>query len=129
MFKKITIFIFSGFLLLNMYGCFALLVGAAGGAGTAVWLSGKLTQELHAPYERTVTATKAVLESFKLTVVKEAHTESVTQFKGSYTDGREFWIDVRKVAVDSTKVEIRVGGVSSDKAAASKILKSIQERL
>ena len=129
MFKRIMVFIFSGLLLLNAYGCVALLAGAVGGAGTAVWLSGKLTQEFHAPYERTIVAAKSALQSLQLEIVKEAREERVTQFKGNYSDGREFWLDVRKVTDNSTKVEVRVGGVSSDKDAASKILKKVQENL
>ncbi|MCX5703525.1 MAG: DUF3568 family protein [Candidatus Omnitrophica bacterium] len=44
--KKILVFIFTSLLLINIYGCLALLAGAAGGAGTAVWLSEKLSQEV-----------------------------------------------------------------------------------
>ena len=64
MFKKAVAFIFSGFLLLNICGCFLLVAGAVGGAGTAVWLSGKLTQQFNAPYDRTVNATRKALRSF-----------------------------------------------------------------
>lgn len=129
MFRKIAIVIFSGLLLFNSYGCVALLAGTAAGAGTAVWLSGKLTQEFHSPYERTVAASKKALKSLKLEIVKETHEEKVTQLKADYSDGKEVWIDIRKVAEDSTKVEVRVGGVSPDKTAASKILKRIQKYL
>ena len=116
-------------LLLNMYGCAALLVGAGAGAGTAVWLSGKLTQEFHASYERTVEAAKAALKSLDLEIKKEEREENVTQLRSEYTDGKEIWIDIRKVAEDSTKVEVRVGAVSPDKAASDKILKRIQAYL
>lgn len=129
MFKKVAVFIFSGAVLLNMCGCFALLVGAGAGAGTAAWLSGKLSQEFHAPYEQTVNAAKRALGSLKLEVIKEAKEANVTQLKSKYSDGREIWIDIRKVTEDSTKVEIRVGGVSSDKAASDKILKRMQRYL
>lgn len=129
MFKKITVFIFSGLLLLNMYGCFALLAGATGGVGTAVWLSGKLSQEFHYSYERTIEATKSALQSLKLEIIKETKVENITQLKSVYTDGKEIWVDIRKVADNSTRVDVRVGGVKSDKAAASKILETIQRYL
>ena len=129
MLKKFVILVFSGMLLLNLSGCFLFIAGVAGGAGTAVWLSGKLTQEFHAPYQRTIEATRLALKSLDLNVVKEARAESVTQFKCDYTDGRETWIDVHRVSENSTKVEVRVGGVSSDKEAASRILKRIQDYL
>lgn len=129
MLKNITILVFSVFLLANIYGCFALFVGAAAGTGTAAWLSGKLTQEFHAPYERTIDAAESALRSLKLEVDKQTQEENVTQLRSKYTDGKEIWVDVRKITPDSTKVEVRVGAVSPDKEAANKILKRIQAYL
>jgi len=129
MFKRITLFVFSGLLLLNIYGCVALLAGAVAGTGTAAWLSGKLTQEFNASYERTIDAAEKALRSLKLKVTKEAKEANVTQLKSKYSDGREIWIDIRKVTDNSTKVEVRVGAVSPNKAAADKILKRIQRYL
>lgn len=129
MFKRITILVFSGFLLLNIYGCFALFAGAAAGGGTAVWLSNKLTQEFGASYSRTVNAAENALKSLNLAVVKEVHAEDVTQLRSKYTDGKEIWVDIRKTAETSTKVEVRVGAVKPDKEAAGKILKRIQAYL
>lgn len=126
MFKKIAVFVLSGLFLVNICGCVALLAGAAGGAGTAVWLSGKLTQEFHSPYERTISAAKTALKSLHLEIEKETHEETVTQLRSKYSDGREIWIDIRKVSEDSSKVEVRVGSIGSNKDAASKILKRIQ---
>ena len=129
MFKRITIFVFWGLLLLNIYGCVALLAGAVGGTGTAAWLSGKMTQEFNAPYERTINAATKALRSLKLKVTKEAKEENIAQLKSKYSDGREIWIDIRKVTENSTKVEVRVGAVSPDKAAADDILKRIKAYL
>ena len=129
MFKKISLFVTLTFLLLNIYGCVALLAGAAGGVGTSVWLSGKLTQEFNAPYERTIKAAKSALGSFKLDITKESTEESVTQLKSRYSDGKEIWIDIRKVTETSSKVEVRVGAVNPDKNAATTILKRIQRYL
>ncbi|MCG2713601.1 MAG: DUF3568 domain-containing protein [Candidatus Omnitrophica bacterium] len=129
MFKNIAVFVFSGLLLLNMYGCFALLAGATGGVGTAAWLSGKSSQEFYASYERTTDAAKAALHSLRLEVTKETKEENVTQLKSEYTDGKDIWIDIRKVTDNSTKVEVRVGGVKPDKVAADRILKTIQRYL
>jgi hypothetical protein len=129
MLKKFIFLVFSLMLVANLSGCFLFVAGVAGGAGTAAWLSGKLTQEFHAPFQRTVEATRLALKSLDLNVVKETQAESITQFKGDYTDGREMWIDVHRVDEYSTKVEVRVGGVNSDKEAASKILKRIQDNL
>ena len=129
MFKKMAVFVFGGLLLFNVCGCVAILAGAAGGAGTSVWLSGKLSQEFHVTYDRAVSAAKKALSSLKLTIAKEVRSDDVTQLKSKYTDGKEIWIDIRKITQASSKVEVRVGAVSPDKEAADKILKKIQQYL
>jgi len=129
MLKRILLISFTVLLAFWLCGCVALLAGAAGGAGTAVWLSGKLTQEFHTPYARTVTATESALRSLNLAINKVSREEKVTQFRSNYTDGKEIWIDVRKVTENATKVEVRVGAVNADKEAANKILKRIQSNL
>jgi hypothetical protein len=129
MLNKMLLLILLGIMMLSLCGCFALFAGVAGGAGTAVWLSGKLTQEYHNPYHATINATKLALQSLNLPVVKETDEEKITQIKGNYSDGREMWIDIHRVDDNSTKVEVRVGGVSPDKEAASVVLKKIQSYL
>jgi len=126
MVKKTTHLLLAAMLMMNLTGCFAIFAGVAGGAGTAVWLSGKLTQEFHASYQATIDATNSAIQGLNLKVVKEIHEDTVTQIKGSYTNGSEMWIDIHKVGDNSTKVEVRVGGVTSNKEAAGIILKKIQ---
>jgi len=126
---KIMNFLVAVALLMNIYGCFAVVAGAAGGAGTAAWLSGKLTQEFHASYDRAISASKSALQSLKLEVVKETREPDVDQLRSKYTDGKEIWIDIRRVTEVSTKIEVRVGVVSPDEEAANKILKQIQKYL
>jgi len=124
--KKITVFLVAGVFLLNIYGCIPLLVGGAVGAGTAVWLAQKLTQEFHVSYERTVTATEKALKSLNLGIMEFNKTDNVSKFRSEDNTGKAIWIDVIKIAPDSTKVEVRVGAVSPDKELASRILKRIQ---
>lgn len=123
--KKILVLIFSGLVLFNASGCIFVLAGAAGGAGTAVWLSGKLTHDVSASLEKTTQAVKDALKSLRLKVTKETFKEDVAQIIGDYTDGRTFWVDIHRVTDTSSKLEVRVGAVTSDKAAADKILKRI----
>ena len=129
MFRKALASIFSGFLLLNICGCFLLVAGAVGGAGTAVWLSGKLTQQVNASYDRTIKATESALRSFNFEIAKESKEADVATFRSHYTEGKEIWIDVRRVTETSTKIEVRVGGVSGDKEACTKILDRIKTYL
>lgn len=129
MLKKAAVFVFSIFILTNLYGCFALFAGAAAGSGTAVWLSGKLTQQFDAPYDRTVKASEKALKSLKLDITKKSQEAQITQLKSKYTDGKEIWIDIRKITEDSTKVDVRVGAVHPDEAAAENILNKIKAYL
>lgn len=125
MYKKILGLILAGLVLFNVCGCVALLAGAAGGAGTAVWLSGKLTQEVNASLERTTDAAKTAIKSLRLAITKETTKEEVVQLVGEYNDGRTFWVDIHRITENSSNLEVRVGAVSSDKAAADRILKRI----
>ena len=125
MIKRIAVVIFVGLLLMNIYGCVALLAGAAGGAGTAVWLSEKLTQEVDVSFERTIKATKSALKSLKLELTKETIEQNVAQIMSKYTDGKTIWIDIHRIGEMRSKIAVRVGAVNSDKIAADKILKRI----
>jgi hypothetical protein len=124
MIKKIVLLSISALLLINMYGCVALLAGTAGGAGTATWLSGKLGQEVGASYEKTILAVKSSLRAFKFELTKETRTEEMAQLMSKYGDGRTIWIDVRKISDNKSRVEVRVG-MAGDKEAARKILNKI----
>jgi len=115
--------------LVIMSGCVALLAGAAGGAGTALWLSGKLSQEVNVPFDRTIKATKSALKSLKMGINKETVEENIAQIMSKYSDGRTVWIDIRRITQVSSQVEVRVGAVSQDKEAADKILKKIMRYL
>lgn len=118
-----SIFTVIAVLFINTYGCAPILIGAAGGTGTAVWLSNKLTQEVNAPFERAIDASKSALKSLNLKIEKETIEPNVAQIISRYTDGKKVWIDIRRVTTSSTRVEVRVGAVSPDKEAAAKILK------
>lgn len=124
MFKKIAVLVFSVFLLVSTSGCVALLAGTAGGAGTATWLSGKLTQEVNASFENSLKATRAALKALKMDIEKETVKDNIAQFISNYTDGRQVWIDIRRISQSISKIEVRVG-MKGDKEAARKILDKI----
>ncbi len=46
-----------------------------------------------------------------------------------YSDGKTIWVDIRRITEASSKIEVRVGAVSGDKAAADRILKRIERYL
>lgn len=129
MLKKVLTLIFAGLILVNIYGCFALFAGAAGGAGTAVWLSGKLTQAVNGGYAQTIQATESALKSLNLEIEKEDKKQDVTTFRSHYTDGKEIWIDVRRINDNTSKVEVRVGALSADKDVSAMIMQKIKDNL
>lgn len=113
---------------LNLSGCLLLAAGVVGGAGTAVWLGGKLSQEVDSPFDKTVAASKKALQSFKLDIEKETKKEGVAQLISRYSDGRKVWIDVRGTSDTRSKIEVRVGA-TGDKGASREILDRIHHYL
>jgi tRNA nucleotidyltransferase (CCA-adding enzyme) len=128
MLKIVAVVLVSIVLLANTCGCVALLAGVAGGAGTATWLSGKLTQDVNVSFERSIDASRAALKSLKLHIAKETVKDNVAQIMSNYTDGKTIWIDIHRLTQSSSRIEVRVGA-SGDKEAAKKILSKITGRL
>ncbi|MCQ9207953.1 MAG: DUF3568 domain-containing protein [Omnitrophica bacterium] len=120
--------IFSALLLVNACGCAVLLVGAAGTAGTAIWLSGKLNQEVDASVDEASQASKAALEALNFQITKETLTSDFVQLKSNYTDGEIIWIDIRRISEAVSRIEVRVG-VPGDKDSARRVLNKIIEYL
>ena len=127
--KKIITVVFSLLLLVNTCGCIAIVAGAAAGAGTAVWISGKLSQEVNATFEKTLIATKSALKSLNLYINKETVTDQVAQLKSTYTDGKTIIIDVERVSALVSRLEVRVGVPVGDKEAAHIIINKILKYL
>lgn len=123
--KKLFNLVFVSILFLNFSGCVALVAGTAGGAGTALWLEGKISEEVNAPLNKVVKAVTAAMRDMRLEVTKTTVKEEVAQIKGKYTDGRIIWIDVKHLSDRSSQIEIRVG-MRGDKDASTKILNRIK---
>ncbi|MFH1199134.1 MAG: DUF3568 family protein [Candidatus Omnitrophota bacterium] len=125
MFKKIGFFIFGLILMVNISGCLAVAAGAAGGAGTATWLAGKITKEVAATFDHSVKAAESGLKSLNFPIVKQTVKYDVAQFISKYTDGKTIWVDVKRVSQKHTTIEVRVGAVKSDNEAERKIMDRI----
>ncbi len=127
-FKNIALLVCLSFFALHLTGCAAMVGAVAGGAGTSFWLSGKLSDEVNTPYERTIAATKKALSSLKMDIEKETRTDEVTQIISKHSDGSKVWIDIRPLTEKSSKIEVRVG-IKGDKAASEMILERIKKNL
>jgi len=128
MMKRIAVFIISVFFLVNVYGCLAVVAGAAGGAGTAVWMAGKLKEDFRASQEACIQAVKSALGSLKLDVVKETVKFEVAQIISKYYDGRTIWIDIHRITKGSQRIAVRVGA-AGDKEGAHKIMEKIESHM
>jgi hypothetical protein len=131
MFKKVLVFISSVLLLINIYGCVALFAGAAaGGVGTAVWLSGKMVQRVDVSFEQAEQAARAALQSQKFPVLtKDITAKGIVQIRSKDINGQKVWVDIYRITDMTAQIEVRVGTFVSNKDAASRILRSIVENL
>lgn len=116
------------FLLPHICGCVLLVPGVIGGVGTAVWLSGKLTQEANVKLSKAVDAVESGLNSLKLVPVRESVKKNAAVIRGNYYDGQSIWIDVHRLSDKRSRIEVRVG-VKGDKEAARKIMDAIIRRI
>jgi hypothetical protein len=127
MIKRFFLLISLASVVMASSGCFVLLAGAVGGAGTAVWLQSKLSQTVNGPVEQAVRGVKAGLKDLKVAVSKETVESDVTQLRGDY-EGKPYWVDIRKVTERSSKVEVRVG-VPGDETLSRKFMDAILKRM
>jgi len=128
MWRRICGLIFAALLLVNTCGCAAVLVGAAGSAGAAVWFSGKLGQEVNVSMDKSFEAAKSALRSLKFDITKETITRDLIQVKSNYMDGEVIWIDIRRISESASRIEVRVG-VPGDKDSARVVLNKILKYL
>jgi hypothetical protein len=126
MLQKAALIVVLMFSVANFSGCIFLAAGAAG-AGTAKWLSEKVTQEIDSPREKVVKAAKDTLKSMKINIYKIAQDNNVTQLQAKNQEGKQVWIDIRPIASGLTKVDVRVGYLDGD-ADARKILEKIAQK-
>jgi hypothetical protein len=116
MFKKALLFIALSATVANFSGCIFLAAGAAG-AGTAKWLSDKVTQSVNVPVDKVTKATHAALTDMKDNIFKETNAPDVTQILAKDTNGEQIWVDLRPVDKNNTTISVRVGYLNGEKDA------------
>src|SRR3989338_4330259 len=109
-------------------GCFALFVGAAVGAGGAMWMTGKLQQSVNASVYRTHNAALGALRKLQLPVIVDRKDKSTAKIESEYADGKHVWIDLEYQSKNVTKVEIRVGTLG-DEVRSREILDNLTRQL
>ncbi|MFA5038336.1 MAG: DUF3568 family protein [Candidatus Omnitrophota bacterium] len=124
MLRKICMGLLGIVFVVQMNGCVALVGAAAGGAGTATWLGGKLMEDVNTTMERSHRASRSATKALGMTVTKETVKDSVIQLVGQTEFERPFWIDITPVTSKQTRIAVRVG-VPGDKEASQELLDRI----
>ncbi len=103
-------------------------VGAAGGAGAALWTKGKMVEELNASFSKVHTASIAALKDLELPVNTDVKGGLKAKIESRFPDGKYVSIGIRAVTESSSKITVRVG-TFGDKVRSEKILGAIHQRL
>ena len=121
-------FLLGAVLALMSSGCFALAVGAAGGAAGAVYVLGKLTEEVNHEVPVVHEAAVHAMKDLGLKLSEDRADQLSAHLESEFSDGANVWIDMKAIADNRTKLVIRVG-VTGDEVRARKIDDAIKRRL
>ena len=113
---------------LTCSGCFALAVGAAGGAAGAVYVLGKLTDELNYDVPAVHAAATQAMNELDLKLSEDRSDKLSAHMESEFADGTNIWIDMQSISEGRTKLTVRVG-VTGDEVRARKIHEAIRRHL
>jgi uncharacterized protein YneF (UPF0154 family) len=109
-------------------GCLALAVGAAGGAAGAVYVMGKLKDELDHPLPAVHEATVAAMNDLGLKLSENRVDTMSARLESAFSDGPHVWIDLESLSESRCRVTIRVG-LAGDEVRSRKIYDTIKRHL
>ena len=109
-------------------GCFSLVVGAAGGAAGAVYVMGKLKDEVNYDVAAVHKATVSALGELELKVLEEKVDKLSAHVESEFSDSEHVWIDLESLSNSRTSLTIRVG-VTGNEVRARKIYDAIKRHL
>lgn len=109
-------------------GCLALAVGAAGGAAGAVYVMGKLKDEVNHPVPVVHEATVAAMNDLELKLSEDKADKVSAHMESEFSDATRVWIDLESVSDSRCRLTIRVG-LSGDEIRSRKIYDTIKQHL
>ena len=118
-------------LILNLFlnaGCFAVVIGAAAGAGGIAFIKGILTQNVDYDVKKVHEASLKAVKDLALNVSSDQLDVHASMIKGSYPDGKNFSIQLEALTERATNIMIRIG-VFGDEERSRMILNAILKRL
>ena len=109
-------------------GCLALAVGAAGGAAGAVYVMGKLTDEINHPLPVLHDAAVAAMKDLELNLSEDRVDKISAHMESAFSDGARVWIDMESVSDSRCRITIRVG-LTGDEVRSRKIYDAVKQHL
>ncbi len=109
-------------------GCVALVVGAAGGAAGAVYVMGKLTEEVNDDLPTVHEATRSALKDLELRLTEDRADTVSARLESEFADRAHVWIYLDSLGEARTRITIRVG-LTGDEGRSRKILDRITAHL
>ena len=116
------------FVLMGTAGCVPLLIGAAVGAGSMVFINGALVENIDESVEDLHQAALDALKDLEIFVMSDELTRHSALIKAEYTDGKNVDIKVDAITEYVSKITIRVGLIG-DQEDSRLILNAIEKRL
>ncbi|MFB0507051.1 MAG: DUF3568 family protein [Thermodesulfobacteriota bacterium] len=126
---KQTVLLFA--LAMQISGCAEAVlvgVGAAGGAGAALWARGRMEERLDVPLSKVHTATLAALKDLELPINKDKKEGLKARVESQFPDGKYVCIGIRAVTESSSRIMVRVG-TFGDKSRTQKIFEAIHTHI
>jgi TolA-binding protein len=114
--------------LLSSSGCAALVVGAAAGAGGAVYVMGKLQEEVTHPVPTVHQAAVKGLQDLQLPILENKADQLTARLESHLADDRRIWMNLEAVDKERTLLTIRVG-LMGDEAQSRRILEAVKKHL
>ncbi len=126
--KNLTLMLLLVGVVVTSSGCFALLLGAAAGAGGVAYVKGSAEKNLDKPVDQVYRASLAALKKLKMAVHDDDLSQHVAHISAVDNDGKKIQVDIEALTEKTAKLKVRVG-VFGDQERSSIILNMIQKRL
>ena len=127
-FKNFSIILALCGIVISQSGCFALLLGAAAGAGTMAWMNGDLEYNFDASVDKAHNAALRGLKKLALPITQDHKDKHNAKIKSTYSDGKDVNVTIEAITERSSKIKIRVG-VFGDQPRSEAILTAIKKYL
>lgn len=115
-------------LVLSASGCFALLVGAAAGAGSYAWVQGALVKEYDSSARDLHDAVVQGIKDLELEMIDDQADRISATTRARFADGKTVKVTIEAITEFSARLKIRVG-TFGDKVRSEMILEAIDNNI